>query len=131
MTAPDEIHERLVSALGLGPRDRALGAELRVVAVGAHEPCLAPILQRDVQNFPEPLASGMIGHRRHHFHPMRQVPGHPIGRADQELALQGILTAGRKMKDSPVLEEPADDGSNANRLAEARDARPQAAESAH
>ena len=62
---------------------------------------------------------------------MRQVPGHPVGRADEERALHGILVAGRKVKDARVLQEPADDGSNANRLAEPGDARPQTAEAAH
>ena len=43
--------------------------------------------------------------------------------------LKRILAASREMEDSGVLEEPADDRSNANRLAESRDPGPQTAES--
>ena len=114
----------------LGTLRRRRRVELRVVAVGVHLPRLTLIPQRNVEDLPEPLARGPRRHRDDDFHAVRQVAKHPVGRSDEELAVERIGVPGAEMEDPGMLEEPADDRPNANRLAGPGHARPQAAGSA-
>ena len=69
-------------------------------------------------------------HRRRPLRRGRQVAVHPVGRADVELAVERVVRGRREVEDPRVLEEPADDRTNADVLAEPGDARPEPAEPA-
>ena len=76
-------------------------------------------------------AGARVRDRNGGLDPLREVAVHPVGGADQELALERILGARCEVEDPRVLEEAADDRADAQVLGQAGHARRQAAEAAH
>ena len=64
--------------------------------------------------------------REHHLDAAEEVARHPVGAAEEDLGLAGVL----EVEDPAVLQEPVDDADHPDVLGEPGDARPQAADAA-
>src|SRR5262245_7675727 len=115
-----------MSANGLRAVGALFGTELRVSRLSIHLPGVTSIAQAHVEHFPQPRARMPGRDRRDHLDACREVAMHPIGRADEEGAVERISTARGEVEDARVLEESAHDRPDPDRLGEARNSRYQA-----
>src|SRR5271170_2303364 len=93
----------------LSPSPRTIRMQLRIPPILTQHPSLPPILQKNIQDLPKLRLRLPIENRRHHLHSFGQIPIHPIGRPDEELALQRIVMSRREMKDARMLQIAPDD----------------------
>src|SRR5271165_3757065 len=103
-----------MSAERLAGSGAIIRPELRVSATGVEHPCLPPIRQADIEKLPELLPVTAVEHRSDYLDAFGQIPYHPVGRANKELALGWILLAIREMENARMLQEPADDRPDAD-----------------
>ena len=74
--------------------------QLPVRTFGFQNPSLPAVMQADVEDLPEPFPGAVCKNRRHHLDAFRKIPEHPVRRSDEEFALDRILLAIRKVKDT-------------------------------
>ena len=66
------------------------------------------------------VAKHGVFYGEHHFHPLVEVAGHPVGARKVDFFLATV----RKVKDAAVLEETADDASHVNAFADSANSGP-------
>ncbi len=123
--------------LGSGADDTRLTVRLivspgciqaRVQAVRAEDACPDTILERGFKHFLGDLTEKhRVFDREHQFHAPVQVAAHQVGAAQEELRVSAVF----EEKDTAVFQKPADDTDDADIVADAFDARSQAADAAN
>src|SRR6185503_19509905 len=119
-----QVHQDLVRPGGGG----GIGQALVVESVRTHLPCLALVVQNDLEQLPQTLAEGRRRDGYDHLDAAQKIAIHPVGGADEETALDRIGSSVLEVEDAGMLEEAADDRSHANALGEVWHARADAAE---
>ena len=114
----DAAHHRSVVVVrlraGLGARPRPIWLE---------QPCVRVVGERAVQSRVDVLAQSGVLDGDEHLDPVVEVARHEIGAAD----VRSRLVVRLEGVDAAVLQEPADDGTDADVLGQAFDARAESA----
>src|SRR6185437_15338991 len=117
---------RLLHQPGLrGDCGRAIARGAEIAAVGLEKACFGVVAEVGAENLAaEASGQGGIEYREHDLAAFEEVAGHPVGAAAEDLGMACVA----KAEDAAVFQKAADDGADADAIAEALDAR---AESAH
>ena len=82
---------------------------LKVTAIRLHDPSLALVVQRCMENLPESLAMLTVFNRHDRLDALFKVSMHPVGRSDKEFTTKRIFLPIAKVKNPRMLKEAAND----------------------
>src|SRR5215469_2126381 len=86
------------------------GTKLHVGAFIIEFPCLALVMQANIQDPPQPFFQRGSKDWYYHLNTLREIAEHPVRRSDEKVTSDGVVLRRSEMENSGMFKKTSDDG---------------------